>query len=193
MTEEIATIVASMLRSSDLFQVDDGEVWIPDLDNYAFLMRDHIAKALELHGFTARTSSRSHSGLRIKVPEAESVESWDIRDCHTAGYGYTGRVSGLAAEGQNFEVSMSEPGNVLEIPELGWAWGDERVVIGDYCGLHLAKVDSEEVETYSDEDKFRVESRIYENEQEMSLFELAEKSRVIIFKGEWNGYPEERF
>lgn len=120
MSRKIASIVASMLRSNDLFSVDDGGVWIPDLDSYSFSMRWHIARALELHGYSARTSSRSHSGLRIKVPEAESVDNRQLKSVHSDAYGYTGRVAGIEAPGDMFDVHITEPGSVQQVPDLGW-------------------------------------------------------------------------
>lgn len=192
MTQEIATIVASMLRSDDLFSVDDGGVWLPDLDSYSFTMQEHIVRALELHGYSASTSTRSHTGLRIDVPEAQSIDNRQIKSIHMDAYGYTGRVAGIEAQGQTFDNHITEPGSVLEVPDLGWIQGSERVVIGNYSGLYLAEVNTDNVETYRKEDTFHIE--ISENhEREMSLGEMGNSGRVIVYKGEWNGYPQERF
>lgn len=192
MTQAIATIVASMLRSDDLFSVDDGGVWLPDLDSYSFTMQEHIVRALELHGYSASTSTRSHSGLRIDVPEAQSIDNRQIKSIHTDAYGYSGRVAGIEAQGQTFDNHTTEPGSVLEVPDLGWTRGSERVVIGNYSGLYLAEVNTDSVETYGNEDTFRIE--ISENHvREMSLGEMGNSGRVIVYKGEWNGYPQERF
>lgn len=191
MTREVATTVACMLQSDDLFSVDDGGVWIPDLDSYSFTMQEHIARALELHGYSASTSTRSHAGLRIDVPEAQPLDSQQVKSIHTDAYGYTGRVAGLEAEGQMFDTHITEPGNILQIPEIGWTRGHERVVIGDYSGLYLAEVNTDNVETYGKEDTFRVD--LGYTEKEMSLREMGNKGRVIVYKGEWNGYPQERF
>lgn len=192
MTQQIATIVASMLRSKDLFVVDDGSVWLPDLDSYSFSMQEHIATALELHGYSAITSTRSHSGLWIDVPEAESLDDREIKSAHSEAYGYTGRVAGIEAKGQMFENYIKEPGSVLQIPDIGWTDGNERVVIGSYSGLYLAKVHTDSVETYGNEDTFQIEvsDRV---EREMTLGEMGSEGRVIVYKGEWNGYPQERF
>lgn len=180
-----------MLQSGDLFSVDDGRVWIPDLDSYSFTMREHIARALELHGYSASTSTRSHAGLIIDVPEAQSIDSRQIKSIHTEAYGYTGRVAGLEAPSQMFNTNIAEPGNVLQVPEIGWTGGHERVVIGDYSGLYLAEVNTDNVETYRKDDTFQVD--VGYAEKEMSLREMGNKGRVIVYKGEWNGYPQERF
>lgn len=191
MTEEIANIVASMLGSDELFSIDDGRVWLPDLDSYSFSMQEHIARALELHGYSASTSTRSHSGLLIEVPEARAMENREIKSAHMEGYGYCGRVAGFQTNGQTFEKHISEPGNVLQVPDIGWTGGRERVVIGDYSGLYLAEVHTDNVETFTDQ-TFQIEDE-YGNEHEMTLREMGDNGRIIVYKGEWNGYPQERF
>ncbi|WP_227130966.1 hypothetical protein [Halorubellus salinus] len=192
MTQEIATVVASMLQSDDLFSVDDSGVWLPDLDSYSFSMQEHIARALELHGYSASTSTRSHAGLRIDVAEAQSIDSRQLKAIHTDAYGYTGRVAGLDAQGQTFVDHITEPGSVLQIPDLGWVNGSERVVVGEYSGLYLAEVHTDSAETYGNDDTFQVEVG-HDREQEMTLHEMGNQGRVIVYKGEWNGYPQERF
>lgn len=193
MTQAIAKVVASMLSSEDLFLVEDGSVWLPDLDSYSFSMQEHITRALELHGYSASSSTRSHSGLWIDIPEADSVTADQVKSIHSSAYGYTGRVAGIETKGQMFPADIDEPGNILRIPSIGWTGGRERVVIGKYDGLFLAKVNSDNLETFTNEDTFRVESVRFENEREMSLREMEQDGRIIVYKGEWNGYPQERY
>lgn len=197
MTHEIATIVASMLRSSDLFQVNSGEVWIPDLDNYAFSMQEHLTRALELHGYSASASTRDEHGMLITVRRAERIDSRLIKRIHSNVYGYTGRVTEVGVDvGKDRSTSsyvIRGTGNILQIPEIGWTDGRERVVIGYNDGLRLAEVGTDNVTTYTSEDTFQIENPTLDIKKELSLQEMADESRVIVFKGEWTGSPQARF
>lgn len=178
-----------MLESKRMYSVSQGEVWLSDLDSKTLLMRAHISRALELHGHQASEGTRSHSGVTIAVPDARDIREEQLREAHTEEYGYVGRIGKLDHKYDIMIPEPIQPGNLLEIPAIGWVRDEQRVVIGDYDGIYLCRAHSPNVETVSFDTEFPIRHRAYDREN-TTLGELFERHEVIVKKSEWTGYPQ---
>ncbi|ELY39850.1 hypothetical protein [Natronorubrum tibetense] len=191
MTKGIARIVAGMLKSEKGFSVRGAMVWIPFQQN-PFQIQDHIAHALRLHGYEVKgRNHRSYAGLELGVPGARELSDYELRDVLQETYGYSGRIAGLSHENQAFEIKAIEPGNILEIPAIGWLGDESRVVIGEYSGIYVAKVHTDTLEVHDSTRTLRVVHPAYDR-SETTPEELINRNEVIVKRREWSGYPQQQ-
>lgn len=193
MSVDIARIVGGLLSSTRMFSIGDGVVWIP-LSEDAFHVANHIEKALLLHGYEAhRTGTRVCCGTTVKVDGAESISHEELQHVLQETYGYKGRVAGLKLNPheQPWNENPIEPGNILEIPHVGWTGDRCRVVIGHYDGTYLAQLHSPQID-----DSKKVPLEIVQGERQgekVTLMQLFEEKKIIVKKREWSSYPQQAY
>ena len=193
MSIDIARIVSGLLSSDRMFSIGDGVVWIP-LSEDAFHLASHIEQALVLHGYKAhRTRARVYCGTTIEVNGAESISHEELQGVLQETYGYKGRVAGmkLNPHEQPWNENPIEPGNILEIPHIGWTGDRCRVVIGHYDGTYLAQLHTPRIDDYKKEplEIIRGERR----GEKVTLSGLLGDEKVIVKKREWSSYPQQAY
>lgn len=192
MTQEIARIVGGIVSSNRMFSLGEDEVWLPFSDD-VFEITRHVARALSLHGYDARpTRGRVACGTTVKVDGAESISHQERQGILEDTYGYSGRIPGLMNEGLPYDADPIEPGNILEIPHVGWTGENSRIVIGRYSGTYMAKLHRDNIEVYPDDGPLEM-IRGDENNEGTTLGELFDKDRVIVKKPEWTGYSQQTY